>query len=59
MRWFLLATLLVTLAGCEYRYTAVATDKSVYVIDKQTGQIVLPTSMGGTFTPLPEYPVKR
>ena len=57
MRWFLLAALLVTLAGCEYRYAAVADGDSVYVIDKQTGQVLLPrTSNYGVFGPLPKYP---
>ena len=55
MRWFLLATLLVTLAGCEYRYAAVANDKGVYVIDKKTGQI---SWGGGTFSNPPIYPAK-
>lgn len=39
MRLVLLAVLLASLAGCEYRYAAVATDKNVYVLDKKTGQV--------------------
>ena len=39
MRWVLLAVLLASLAGCEYRYAAVATDNHVFVLDKKTGQV--------------------
>jgi len=40
MRLVLLAVLLASLAGCEHRYEAVATEKDVYVLDKKTGQVL-------------------
>ena len=53
MRLVLLAVLLASLAGCEYRYEAVATDKYVYVLDKKTGQVA-PVLTGNMSKP-PRY----
>lgn len=55
MRLVLLAVLLASLAGCEYRYEAVTTDKDCWILDKKTGQVLKAERWGTLRIPLAPY----